>query len=117
MPLVSIITPSWNVEGLIGETIESVQAQTFGDWELLIADDCSKDNTAAVIESYAQKDPRISLIRQPHNGGPALARQAAIEQAHGRFIAFLGRDDLWLPAKPERKASCASERHEAVGFT
>ena len=50
MPLVSIITPSWNVERLIGETILSVQAQTFGDWELLIADDCSTDNTAAVIE-------------------------------------------------------------------
>jgi len=69
MPTVSIITPSWNVEGLIGETIESVQAQTFGDWELLIADDCSKDNTAAVVEGYAAKDPRVKLIRQPRNGG------------------------------------------------
>jgi teichuronic acid biosynthesis glycosyltransferase TuaG len=115
--MVSIITPSWNVENLIGETIESVQAQTFGDWELLIADDCSKDNTAAVIDSFAQKDLRIKLIRQPHNGGPALARQAAIEQASGRFVAFLDSDDLWLPSKLERQIAFAQERRAALSFT
>jgi teichuronic acid biosynthesis glycosyltransferase TuaG len=117
MPLVSIITPSWNVERLIGETIESVQAQTLGDWELLIADDCSTDNTAAVIESYAAKDPRIKLIRQPRNGGPALARQAAIEKAQGRFIAFLDSDDLWLPAKLERQIAFARDHRAALSFT
>ncbi len=117
MPLVSIITPSWNVERLIGETIESVQAQTLPDWELLIADDCSTDNTAAVVEGYAAKDPRIKLIRQPRNGGPALARQAAIEQAQGRFIAFLDSDDLWLPAKLERQIAFARERHAGLSFT
>jgi teichuronic acid biosynthesis glycosyltransferase TuaG len=117
MPTVSIITPSWNVEGLIGETIESVQAQTFGDWELLIADDCSKDNTPAVIEGYAQQDKRIRLIRQPRNGGPALARQAALEQANGRFVAFLDSDDLWLPSKLERQISFARERRAALSFT
>jgi teichuronic acid biosynthesis glycosyltransferase TuaG len=117
MPLVSIITPSWNVERLIGETIESVQAQTLGDWELLIADDCSTDKTAAVVEGYAAKDPRIKLIRQPRNGGPALARQAAIEQAQGRFIAFLDSDDLWLPAKLERQIAFARERRAALSFT
>jgi teichuronic acid biosynthesis glycosyltransferase TuaG len=115
--MVSIITPSWNVENLIGETIKSVQAQTFGDWELLIADDCSKDNTAAVIDSFAQKDPRIRLIRQRRNGGPALARQAAIEQAGGRFIAFLDSDDLWLPSKLERQIAFARERRAALSFT
>src|SRR5713226_7334701 len=103
MPLVSIITPSWNVERLIGETIESVQAQTFGDWELLIADDCSTDQTPAIVSRYGAQDPRVKLIRQPRNGGPALARQAAIEQAQGRFVAFLDSDDLWLPAKLERQ--------------
>jgi teichuronic acid biosynthesis glycosyltransferase TuaG len=117
MPLVSIITPSWNVERLIGETIESVQAQTLGDWELLIADDCSTDNTAAVIESYAAKDPRVKLIRQPRNGGPALARQAAIEQAQGRFLAFLDSDDLWLPAKLERQVAFAREHRAALSYT
>jgi teichuronic acid biosynthesis glycosyltransferase TuaG len=117
MPLVSIITPSWNVEGLIGETIASVQAQTFADWELLIADDCSTDNTAAVIESHAASDPRIKLIRQPRNGGPALARQAAIEQAQGRFIAFLDSDDLWSPTKLERQIAFAREHRAALSFT
>jgi teichuronic acid biosynthesis glycosyltransferase TuaG len=117
MPLVSIITPSWNVERLIGETIESVQAQTFADWELLIADDRSTDKTAAVVESYAAKDPRINLIRQPRNGGPALARQAAIEKAQGRFIAFLDSDDLWLPAKLERQIAFARDHRAALSFT
>lgn len=117
MPLVSIITPSWNVERLIGETIESVQAQTLGDWELLIADDCSTDTTAAVIERYAAKDPRVKLIPQPRNGGPALARQAAIEQAQGRFLAFLDSDDLWLPAKLERQVAFAREHRAALSFT
>jgi teichuronic acid biosynthesis glycosyltransferase TuaG len=117
MPLVSIITPAWNVERVIGETIESVQAQTVADWELLIADDCSTDNTAAVIESYAAKDQRIKLIRQPRNGGPALARQAAIEQAQGRFIAFLDSDDLWLPSKLERQVAFAREHRAALSFT
>ncbi len=117
MPLVSIITPSWNVEGLIGETIASVQAQTFPDWELLIADDCSTDNTAAMIESFAAKDPRVKLIRQPRNGGPALARQAAIEQAQGRFVAFLDSDDLWLPTKLERQIAFAREHRAALSFT
>jgi teichuronic acid biosynthesis glycosyltransferase TuaG len=117
MPLVSIITPSWNVERLIGETIESVQAQTLADWELLIADDCSTDKTATVVERYAAKDPRIRLIRQPRNGGPALARQAAIEQAQGRFIAFLDSDDLWLPAKLERQIAFAREHRAALSFT
>jgi teichuronic acid biosynthesis glycosyltransferase TuaG len=117
MPLVSIVTPSWNVERLIGETILSVQAQTLGDWELLIADDCSTDNTTAVIESFAAKDSRIRLIRQPRNGGPALARQAAIEQAEGRFIAFLDSDDLWLPAKLERQVAFAREHRAALSYT
>jgi teichuronic acid biosynthesis glycosyltransferase TuaG len=117
MPLISIITPSWNVERLIGKTIESVQAQTLGDWELLIADDCSTDNTTGVVESYAAKDPRVKLIRQPRNGGPALARQAAIERAEGRFIAFLDSDDLWLPAKLERQVAFAREHLAPLSFT
>ncbi|KRR24985.1 glycosyl transferase [Bradyrhizobium lablabi] len=117
MPLVSIITPSWNVAALIGETIASVQAQTMTDWELLIADDCSTDQTAAVVESHAASDPRIRLIRQPRNGGPALARQAAIDQAQGRFVAFLDSDDLWLPAKLERQIAFAQAKRAALSYT
>ena len=117
MALVSIITPSWNVAPLIGETIASVQAQTMTDWELLIADDCSTDQTAAIVESHAAQDPRVKLIRQPRNGGPALARQAAIEQAQGRFIAFLDSDDLWLPAKLERQIAFAQAKRAALSYT
>src|ERR1700757_1675672 len=107
MPLVSIITPSWNVERLIGETIESVQAQTFGDWELLIADDSAPAQTPPIVGRYAAADPRVKLIRQPRNGGPALARQAAIDHAQGRYLAFLDSDDLWLPNKLERQLAFA----------
>lgn len=117
MPLVSIITPSWNVAPLIGETITSVQAQTMTDWEFLIADDCSTDQTPAIVERHASQDPRISLIRQARNGGPALARQAAIERAQGRFIAFLDSDDLWLPAKLERQIAFAREKRAALSYT
>lgn len=117
MPLVSIITPSWNVEGLIGETIKSVQAQTMGDWELLIADDCSTDQTANVVERHAAADPRVKLIRQPRNGGPALARQAAIDRAEGRYLAFLDSDDLWLPTKLERQIAFAKEKRAALSYT
>lgn len=117
MPFVSIITPSWNVERLIGETIESVKAQTFGDWELLIADDCSTDQTPEIISRYAAADPRIKLIRQVRNGGPALARQAAIDHAQGRYLAFLDSDDLWLPTKLERQLAFAQSRRAPLSYT
>jgi teichuronic acid biosynthesis glycosyltransferase TuaG len=117
MPLVSIVTPSWNVARLIGATIESVQAQTLTDWELVVADDCSTDETAAVVQSYTEKDPRVHLIRQPRNGGPALARQAAIARAQGRFVAFLDSDDLWLPPKLQRQVAFAREQRAPLSFT
>lgn len=117
MPLVSIITPSWNVEGLIEETIRSVQAQSFEDWELLIADDCSTDRTPEIIAAIGARDPRVKLIRQARNGGPALARQAAIDRAEGRYLAFLDSDDLWLPRKLERQLAFAREKGAALSYT
>jgi teichuronic acid biosynthesis glycosyltransferase TuaG len=117
MPLVSIITPSWNVESLIEETIRSVQAQTFEDWELLIADDCSRDRTPEIVAAVGDSDPRIKLIRMPKNGGPALARQAAIDRAQGRYLAFLDSDDLWLPQKLERQLAFAREKKAALSYT
>ncbi|WFU43660.1 glycosyltransferase family 2 protein [Bradyrhizobium sp. CB82] len=117
MPLVSIITPSWNVERFIEETIHSVQAQTFADWELLIADDCSTDKTPELIEATSARDPRVKLIRQEKNGGPALARQASIDHAQGRYLAFLDSDDLWLPNKLERQLAFAREKRAALSYT
>jgi teichuronic acid biosynthesis glycosyltransferase TuaG len=117
MPLVSIITPSWNVERFIEETIRSVQAQTFADWELLIADDCSTDHTPQLIEAISERDRRVKLIRQPKNGGPAVARQASIHRAQGRYLAFLDSDDLWLPSKLERQLAFAREKRAALSYT
>lgn len=117
MPLVSIITPAWNAHQFVGETIQSVQAQTTTDWEMLIADDCSTDNTTAIVDAYSAKDPRICLVRCTENGGPARARQAAINQAGGRYLAFLDSDDLWLPKKLERQLSFMSAKRAALSYT
>ena len=96
MPQVSVITPAWNAAGYIAETIDSVRAQTFSDWELIVVDDGSTDGTAAVVESFAANDQRVRLLRQA-NAGPAAARNHAMREAHGRFFAILDSDDVWQP--------------------
>ncbi len=97
MPAVSVITPAWNAAAHIGETIASVRAQTFADWEWLIVDDGSTDDTVALIRQAAAVDPRIRLLQQEH-GGPSGARNLAMAAASGRFFAFLDSDDVWYPA-------------------
>jgi teichuronic acid biosynthesis glycosyltransferase TuaG len=114
---VSIATPAYNAERFLPETIDSVCAQTYSDWELLVVDDCSSDGTRALVERYAARDARVRLIAQPRNGGPALARQAALDAARGRYIAFLDSDDLWLPQKLERQLAFMRERRAALSFT
>lgn len=94
--LVSIITPCYNGSKYVAQTIESVLAQTYQNWEMLIVDDGSKDNSAEIISSYAAKDSRIYLIQQP-NGGSANARNHGIREAKGQYIALLDADDLWKP--------------------
>ena len=91
---VSVITPAYNASRLIRETIESVIAQTYTDWEMIIVDDGSKDNTAEIVRSYAEKDSRIILIQQ-QNGGSSSARNNGLRHATGRYIALLDADDLW----------------------
>ena len=97
--LVSIITPSYNCAGFIGETIASIQAQTYRNWELIITDDCSTDNSTQVIESYCRQDSRIKLLRLDSNSGAGAARNNSIRAARGRFIAFCDSDDRWTPDK------------------
>ena len=87
--MISIITPAFNTEMYIGETIRSIQAQTFKDWELIIVDDCSTDNTIDVVSSFAEFDDRIRLIKAISNGGVAKARNLGLENAKGEYIAFL----------------------------
>jgi len=115
--LVSIITPAYRAAGVIGETIGSVLAQTHANWEMLIAEDCSPDDTRAVVRGWAATDPRIRLIALEKNGGPAAARNAALEQAKGRWLAFLDSDDVWLPAKLEKTIAFAKAHEAAFAFT
>ncbi|MGI2808285.1 glycosyltransferase family 2 protein [Vibrio vulnificus] len=103
MPEVSIITPSYNSSLYIVETINSVCSQTFSDWEMIIVDDCSTDNSVSVIKSYIEKDPRVKLIQLKENSGAAIARNTGIDAAQGRYMAFLDSDDLWLPDKLEKQ--------------
>lgn len=100
-PRISVIMAVYNCEDYVGMAIESVQAQTFEDWELICVDDASTDDSAEVVERYAASDPRIKLIRQPSNRGPAPARNTAIAAAQGEFVAVLDSDDLAPPNRFE----------------
>ena len=101
--LVSIITPVYNCEQYISETIESVLSQTYTNWEMILVDDCTPDNSAQIIMQYQSRDSRIKYIKLPNNGGAAVARNTALEAAQGRYIAYLDADDIWLPEKLERQ--------------
>jgi teichuronic acid biosynthesis glycosyltransferase TuaG len=115
--LVSIITPAYKVAAVIDETIKSVRAQSYQNWELLIADDCSPDETRNVVRRWVNIDPRIKLIELKKNGGPASARNAALVGAAGRWIAFLDSDDIWLPMKLEESVNFALSKDAALVFT
>lgn len=116
--LVSIITPAYRAAAVIGDTIASVRAQTHRDWEMLIAEDCGPDETRALVGAWQAQDERIRLIALERNGGPAAARNAALRQAQGRWLAFLDSDDLWLPEKLERQlAFHRTAPDAAISFT
>lgn len=101
---VSIITPCYNSRVCISETIDSVLAQTYGDWEMIIVDDCSTDDSAGIIKEYAAKDPRIRYLKTAvASGSPTIPRNMGIDNAKGKYIAFLDADDKWLPDKLERQ--------------
>lgn len=99
--MVSVIMPSWNTGKFIAESIQSVIDQTYKNWELLIVDDCSTDNTDQVVASF--NDDRIRYLKNKKNSGAALTRNKAIREARGEWIAFLDSDDLWFPKKLERQ--------------
>ena len=99
--LVSVIMPSWNTGKFIAESIQSVIDQTYKNWELLIVDDCSTDNTDQVVASF--NDDSIRYLKNKKNSGAALTRNKAIREARGEWIAFLDSDDLWFPKKLERQ--------------
>lgn len=98
--LVSVIMPSYNTAKYIGESIESVINQTYPNWELIIVDDCSTDDTDSVVVNYLS-DERIRYLKNEKNSGAAISRNYALREAKGKWIAFLDSDDVWLPEKLE----------------
>lgn len=114
-PLVSVIMPCYNMEKFIACTIESVQRQTYPNWELLIVDDTSIDKTADVVKNHQKKDDRIHFFVKPKHSGIADTRNHCIKMAKGRFLAFLDSDDVWHPEKLERQLHFMMERK--IGFS
>ncbi|MCT7492530.1 glycosyltransferase family 2 protein [Aliarcobacter cryaerophilus] len=115
--LVSIITPSYKSEKFISQTIESVLGQTYQNWEIIIVDDVSPDNSNKIIEEYSKKDSRIKLIKLEKNSGAAVARNIAIEESKGRYIAFLDADDIWKPEKLEKQIEFMRKNNYAFTYT
>jgi glycosyltransferase involved in cell wall biosynthesis len=114
--LVSIIMPSYNTGGFIAQSIQSVQNQTYQNWEMIIVDDCSTDNTDAVVEGYLC-DKRIKYIKNDKNSGAAVSRNRALREAKGRWIAFLDSDDIWEPTKIEEQLAFMKKHGYAFTFT
>ena len=114
--LVSIITPTYNSEAFIEATIKSVLAQTYKNWELIVIDDASVDNTLNVIQPYIEAYPNIKLIVNKENLGAALTRNKGIKLAEGHFIAFLDGDDVWKPQKLETQVNFMLNNNLAVCF-
>ena len=115
--LVSIITPSYNSSKFIKDCIASVFSQTYKNWEMIIVDDCSKDNSKEIISDLSTKDKRIKPIFLEKNVGAAEARNVAIRQSKGKYVAFLDSDDLWNTEKLEKQLSFMYENEIAFSYT
>lgn len=115
--LVSIIMPTYNCGKFIAETLDSVKAQTYQNWEVVIVDDCSTDNTKQIVDSYIVNDPRIKYHCLETNSGAAVARTKAMELATGQYIAFLDSDDLWTPDKLDKQLAFMKENGYAFSCT
>ncbi|GHU03355.1 glycosyl transferase [Spirochaetia bacterium] len=115
--LVSIITPNYNCEQFISQAIDSVLSQTYQNWEMIIVDDCSIDNSIEVISCYLKKDSRIQLLKtRVCSGSPAEPRNIGIQKARGRYIAFLDSDDIWLPDKLKCQVNIFVNKDTAVVY-
>ena len=115
--LVSIIMPSYNCGEYVEETIRSVQAQTYENWELIFMDDCSTDDTIRKVAAMKDGDSRIKLYQNHINSGAAVSRNNALQEAHGRWIAFLDSDDLWEPTKLEKQVRFMEENGYQFSYT
>ncbi len=104
-PLVSIVTPLYNVESLFEDTFRSVMNQTFSDYEWIIVDDCSTDGSYELAKKLSEGNPRVRLYRMEHNGGSAKARNKGLDEAKGRYVTFLDSDDLLDPEYLEKQVA------------
>ena len=117
-PLVSVVMPCYNASLFIAESIESVISQSYQNWELLVIDDCSKDNSVEIIQGYQVKDNRIKLIRNIiPSGSPAEPRNIGIEHSQGEFIAFLDSDDIWTSDKLKSQLAKFQEGSYDIVYT
>lgn len=114
--LVSIIMPSYNTADFIAETIRSVLSQTYENWELIIVDDCSTDNTDDIVAEFLSDD-RICYIKNEHNSGAAVSRNRALREAKGKWIAFLDSDDLWESDKLRKQIAFMEGNGFAFSYT
>lgn len=115
--LVSIIMPTYNCGKFITETIKSIQAQTYRNWEIQIVDDCSTDNTSEIVAKLMEDDPRIKYFVLETNSGAAVARTKSMELAQGKYMAFCDSDDLWMPDKLEKQLAFMKEKGYAFTCT
>ncbi|MGF9965821.1 glycosyltransferase family 2 protein [Bacillus rhizoplanae] len=116
-PCVSVITPSYNSARFITETIQSVQQQTYEQWEMIIIDDGSTDDSVSIITEYIKNDSRIRLLSLKQNVGIAAARNIGLKEARGKYVAFLDSDDIWFPHKLYEQISFMKEKNVAFSYT
>ena len=109
--------PTYNAEGFVAESIESVLHQTYGNWELIVTDDCSSDHTPDIVQSYSQKDSRIDFVIAQQHSGIAGTRNQCLARVKGRFIAFLDNDDLWYPEKLEKQVRFMLDKGCAFSYS
>lgn len=116
-PQVSIIMPAYNAGSYLSMAVESVIAQSYQNWELIIVEDCSGDNTGAIATSYAEQEPRIRLVQNKENCGASVSRHNGIQVAVGKWLAFLDSDDCWERDKLEKQLQAAKSKHAKIVFT
>ena len=115
--LVSVITPIYNAEKYLADTLNSVFAQDYKDIEIVLVDDCSKDNSAKIISEFQKSHPEIVYFLQEKNMGAGAARNKALELARGQYVAFLDSDDIWMPDKIGRQISLMKEKNSPFSYT
>lgn len=116
-PLVSIVMAMYNAEDVVAETLESIFSQTYTNWELIIIDDCSKDNSLKVAKETCKNKSNIKIIELKNNSGAAVARNKGIEEANGKYIAFIDSDDMWMRKKLTEQINFMEKSNVDISYT